>query len=102
MELELAKVGERLGVKGMTVDVKEKAKELLAEQGFDPNLGARPLRRVIQRKVLDPLSLKIVAGEVKPGEKISVDAKDGEIVIAGATFGSLRMPVQKLEKSVSK
>ncbi len=102
VELELAKVGERLGVKDITIDVKDKAKELLAEQGFDPNLGARPLRRVIQRKVLDPLSLKIVAGEVKSGEKISVDAKDGEIVIVGGTFGSLRMPEKALAKSAAK
>jgi ATP-dependent Clp protease ATP-binding subunit ClpB len=101
VELELAKVAERLTKKGIAVAVSEKAKELLAEQGFDPNLGARPLRRVVQRKVLDPLSLKIVAGEVKLGEKVSIDVKDGDIAIAGS-FGSLRMPIQKLAKTASK
>ncbi len=101
VELELAKVAGRLNKKGIAIVVAEKAKELLAEQGFDPNLGARPLRRVIQRKVLDPLSLKIVAGEVKQGEKVSIDAKDGEISITGS-FGSLRMPEKALAKSAAK
>lgn len=98
VELELAKVAERLSQKGIAVVVSEKAKELLADQGFDPNLGARPLRRVVQRKVLDPLSLKIVAGEIQLGERVSIDAKDGEIVIAGS-FGSLRMSEKTLAKS---
>jgi ATP-dependent Clp protease ATP-binding subunit ClpB len=101
VELELAKVAERLGQKGITVVVSEKAKELLVEQGFDPNLGARPLRRVVQRKVLDPLSLKIVAGEVRLGEKVSIDVKDGDITVVGSS-GSLRMPAQKLAKIASK
>ncbi|OHA67127.1 MAG: ATP-dependent chaperone ClpB [Candidatus Wildermuthbacteria bacterium RIFCSPHIGHO2_02_FULL_47_12] len=101
VELELAKVAERLAKKGITVAISEKAKELLAEQGFDPNLGARPLRRVVQRKVLDPLSLQIVAGEIKLGEKVSIDIKDGDIVIVGS-FGSMRMPSPKLAKSAAK
>ena len=51
----------------------------MAEEGFDPNLGARPLKRVIQRLVLDPLSLRIVAGEIKEKERIQVDFQDGKI-----------------------
>jgi len=54
---------------------------LLVLRGFDANLGARPLKRVIQRMVLDPLALKIVSGEVKPGEKVLVDASQGEIIV---------------------
>ncbi|MDA1337404.1 MAG: AAA family ATPase [bacterium] len=81
VELELAKVGARVSLRGIGMDVTEKAKELLAEQGFDPNLGARPLKRVIARKVLNPLSLKIVAGEVQSGGKIRVDVEDKEIVL---------------------
>ena len=94
VELELAKVASRISLKGIVMDVTEKAKDLLAEQGFDPSLGARPLRRVIQRQVLDPLSLKIVAGEVKAGERIKVDAQNGEVVVGGASE-SLRMTGQK-------
>ncbi len=81
VDLEVAKVAKRLEEKGIKIKVLEKAKDLLAEKGFDPNLGARPLRRVIQRKVLDPLALKIVSGEVKEGDKAVVDAEKEKIVI---------------------
>jgi len=81
VDLELKKVAGRLEHKKIKIKVSEKAKELLAEQGFDPNLGARPLKRVIQRKVLDPLSLKIVVGLVKEGEEVIVDSEAKKIII---------------------
>ena len=80
VELELGKVATRLEAKGVMLSYSEKAKEVLVEQGFDLNLGARPLKRVIQRKVLDPLSLKIVSGEIREGERVLIDAVDGEMV----------------------
>jgi len=80
VELELQKVANRLKDKRIEIKVAEKAKDFLAEKGFDPNLGARPLKRVIQRLVLNPLSLKIVAGELKEGEKIVVDLEENRIV----------------------
>lgn len=81
VELELGKVARRLERnQQVQFQATEKAKDLLAERGFDPNLGARPLRRVIQRMVLDPLSLKIVGGELIFGSRVAVDVKDGEIV----------------------
>ena len=79
VDLELGKVAERLRNKKIEIKVAEKTKEFLAERGFDPNLGARPLKRVIQKLVLDPLSLKIVAGEVKEGEKVMVDLEEDKI-----------------------
>ena len=99
VELELAKVALRVSVKGITMDVTEKAKELLAEQGFDPALGARPLRRVISRKVLDPLSLKIVAGEVQSGGRIRVDAENKEIVLLNSMDSLKATPKRKLQKA---
>ncbi|GAI05110.1 unnamed protein product, partial [marine sediment metagenome] len=81
VDLELKKVAERLEHKKIKIKVSEKAKELLAEQGFDPSLGARPLKRVIQRKVLDPLALKIVTGLVKKGEEVIVDSEAKKIII---------------------
>ncbi len=81
VELELAKVAERLAPQRITLDIKQSAKELLAEKGFDPNLGARPLKRVISRLVLNPLALKVVTGDVKEGARIIVEAKNGEIAI---------------------
>jgi len=81
VDLELNKVEKRLRHKNISIAVTEIAKEVLAQRGFDSNLGARPLRRVIQKLVLDALALKIVSGDVKEGDNILVDAADNEIVI---------------------
>jgi len=81
VNLELAKVKKRLEKKRIEMKVSEKVKKLLAEKGFDPNLGARPLRRVIQRLLLDPLALKIVTGEVKESSRIKVDLNDKNEII---------------------
>jgi ATP-dependent Clp protease ATP-binding subunit ClpA len=80
VELELSKVQKRLENKGIELKITDGAKDTLAEKGFDPNLGARPLKRVIQREVLDPLSLKIVSGEVREGDKVIVDSQNGIII----------------------
>jgi len=84
VDLELAKVAERLAGKKIEIRVFELAKEFLAEKGFDQNLGARPLKRVIQRQVLDPLSLKIVSGEVREGERVAVDLENEKIIFRTA------------------
>ena len=81
VELELRKVAERLKAKKIKIKTTESAKAVLAEQGFDPNLGARPLKRVIQKQVLNPLSLQIVSGLVKEGQEVMVDDQDGKIVV---------------------
>ncbi len=80
VDLQLADVAERLRQKKIEIKVTEKAKEFLAERGFDQNLGARPLKRVIQKMVLDPLALKIVSGEVKEKDRINVDLQGSEII----------------------
>ncbi len=81
VDLELQKVVERLMKnKKITIKVSEPAKEFLAVKGFDQNLGARPLKRVIQRLILDPLSLKIVSGLIIEGDRITVDLKGSEII----------------------
>jgi len=80
VDLELEKVAERLKNKKIEIQAAEEAKEFLAERGFDQNLGARPLKRVIQKQVLDPLSVKIVSGLVKEGERVTVDLEEGKII----------------------
>lgn len=80
VDLEISKVEKRLKAKEIAVAVSEKTKDLLLKEGFDPNLGARPLKRAIQRLILDPLSLKIVAGEVSEGGRVLIDAKNGKII----------------------
>ena len=80
VDLELAKVAERLKQKEIGIKVSKRAKDFLAEKGFDPNLGARPLKRVIQKMVLDPLALKIVAGELKKKAVINIDLEKDKII----------------------
>jgi ATP-dependent Clp protease ATP-binding subunit ClpB len=80
VELELRKVAERLKGKRIKINVSEKAENLLAELGFDPNLGARPLKRVIQREILDPLALKIVSGQIEEGETAEITEENGKII----------------------
>jgi len=84
VDLELAKVAQRMQEHDIVLEITEKAKELLAVKGFDQNLGARPLRRVVQKQVLDPLALQIVGGEIKAGDRVLLDAKGGEIIIQNA------------------
>jgi ATP-dependent Clp protease ATP-binding subunit ClpB len=81
VDLELQKVDRRLNAKNIRVIVSDPAKELLSRRGFDSNLGARPLRRVIQKSVLDALALQIVSGRVKEGDTVMVDVENEEIVL---------------------
>ena len=80
VDLMVSRVGVALKAKDMTIEVTDRAKQLLAKRGFDPVLGARPLRRTIQREIEDTLSEKILFGEVAAGELVSVDVEgwDGE------------------------
>jgi len=80
VDLELEKVGLRLKQKEIKIKVSDQTKELLAEQGFDQNLGARPLKRVIQKKVLDPLALKIVTGQLGAGQTVQINVETGKVV----------------------
>ena len=67
VDLMIAKLDERLRDKDMGIELTPAAKELLAKKGYDPVLGARPLRRTIQREIEDELSEKILFGELQPG-----------------------------------
>jgi len=96
VDLELEKVANRLANKNIEISVSEKAKELLAERGFDPNLGARPLKRVIQKLVLDPLALQIVTGKILEKGRVSVDVEGDKIVFRGPK--DLVKPFSKKEK----
>jgi len=101
VDLELDKVAERLKNKGIEIKITEPAKEFLSKIGFDPNLGARPLKRVIQKQVLDPLSLKIVSGEVKEGERVTIDFFQGQIkFVTARDFVKVKSPPEKAKVSV--
>jgi len=84
VDLLMKRVTEQLKAKDLEIELTDAAKTVLAEKGFDPSLGARPLRRTIQRLVEDPLSEKLLWKEFRAGQTIIVDARDGEIVFEGA------------------
>jgi len=81
VDLQIAQVAKRLADKKISLDISAEAKKLLAKEGFDPNFGARPLKRTIQHQILDPLALLIVEGKVKDGQQVTIEAKDGKITL---------------------
>ena len=91
VDLMIAKVDERLKDRDMGIELQPAAKELLSERGYDPVLGARPLRRTIQREIEDMLSEKILFGELRPGTIVTVDT-EGTGEEAKFTFTSRPKP----------
>jgi ATP-dependent Clp protease ATP-binding subunit ClpB len=80
VEIQIGRLEKRLAQQNLTLDVDATAKKLLAKEGYDPQFGARPLKRVVQEQLLNPLSMKLLEGEFKPGDKIKVTVKDDELV----------------------
>ena len=81
VDLQLAEVQRRLAEKKIRIKVSSKAKKFLADKGYDPNYGARPLKRLIQQKILDEIARGIVAGQIKSGDTAQVDADEKGIKI---------------------
>ena len=80
VELMLKDLRERLSERGLGLELTEEAKAALVREGYDPQFGARPLRRTIERRIANPLSLKILAGEFQEGDTVLVDYREGEYV----------------------
>jgi len=72
----MSRVQQQLELQGITIELKKNAKELLLEKGYDSSMGARPMRRCIQNMIEDPISEKLISGEIRSGQKIEVSAKD--------------------------
>jgi len=73
-------LAKRLLERKITLELSDNAKSLIAKEGFDPVYGARPIKRTIQRLIIDPLAQKVLSGEFKEGDTVFVDAQDGKIV----------------------
>jgi len=82
VDIQLARLMGRLAAQKLTLKLTDAARLHLAREGYDPVYGARPLKRAIQRDLLDPLSLEILAGKFHEGQIITADAKDGKIVFS--------------------
>jgi ATP-dependent Clp protease ATP-binding subunit ClpB len=79
VDLQLSLLEKRLAVRRITIDVTDAARAWLAETGYDPAYGARPLRRLIQSAIGDRLARLLIGGEVADGGKVTVDVSDGEL-----------------------
>jgi ATP-dependent Clp protease ATP-binding subunit ClpB len=79
VDIQLSRLEKRLTQQQLTLEVDSAAKKLIAREGYDPQFGARPLKRAIQDLLLDPLATKLLVGDFKPGDRIKVLAHDGEI-----------------------
>ncbi|HUB37184.1 MAG TPA: AAA family ATPase [Solirubrobacteraceae bacterium] len=84
VELQVAQVIARVADRGVHVTLTGDAKTLLANMGYDPTYGARPLRRVIQKQLTDRLALALLRGELREGDSVTVDVRDGELVLGTA------------------
>jgi ATP-dependent Clp protease ATP-binding subunit ClpB len=84
VDIQLARLAERLAARRVTIEFSDDAKRLLAERGYDPQYGARPLKRTIQSLVETPLSRLIVGGKVPDGGHVRVSRVGGEIVVEPA------------------
>ncbi|MBV9473154.1 MAG: type VI secretion system ATPase TssH, partial [Solirubrobacterales bacterium] len=79
VDLQVARVTRRVRERGIELELTDDARTLLGNLGYDPTYGARPLKRVIQKRLVDPLALAILEGRFLPGETVRVDASGGEL-----------------------
>jgi ATP-dependent Clp protease ATP-binding subunit ClpB len=84
VDLQVAKLAERVRERGVEIELTDDARTLLGNLGYDPTYGARPLRRVIQKQLIDKLALALLEGEFQPGDRVLVDAAGGELVFSKA------------------
>jgi len=83
VDLQVRALSTRLRDRRITLEVSDPAKAWLANKGYDPAYGARPLKRVIQKAVQDPLAEQILAGKIKDGQTVRLSVRDGNLVING-------------------
>jgi ATP-dependent Clp protease ATP-binding subunit ClpC len=91
VDLEVDKVLARIKAKDVHIDLQQSAKEFLIEKGYDPQYGARPMRRAVERFLEDPLAEELLRGNVKPGDRVDVVAADSKL--------SFQVPAAQTESS---
>lgn len=100
VDLLLNQVQERLQEHDVTLVVSEAAKHLVAEEGYDPDFGARPLRRAIQSKIEDALSEGILAGDFNTGDRVEADVEDGKIVFRKIDSPASQVQSEKISEPI--
>ena len=79
VDIQVGLLSRRLADRSLTLELTGAARDLLAGQGYEPAFGARPLKRLIQREVQDPLAMRLLSGEIREGETVVVDADGGAL-----------------------
>jgi ATP-dependent Clp protease ATP-binding subunit ClpB len=87
VDIQMERLKRLLVDRKIEIDLTEKARELLAEKGYDPAYGARPLKRIIQKSLQDPLAEELLAGRVNDGDKVEVGVADGLFTFNGKATG---------------
>ena len=95
VDIQMERLKKLVAERKIEIELSDAARTLLADKGYDPAYGARPLKRVIQKSVQDPLAEEILAGDVKDGDTVKVDVKDGLFTINGKLAGAPRAPAPK-------
>ncbi len=88
VDIQLGSLKARLAERRIELELSETAKDRLIQIGYDPAFGARPLKRAIQKEIETPLARKLVAGEIRDGEKVHIDDRDGELVFEAPTHAA--------------
>ncbi len=101
VDLEIAKVNDRLLERGLSLRLTEAARDFLADEGFDPDYGARPLRRVIQNLVEDKLSDELLAGRFQTGDVVLIDVVDEQLKLGKASEEASKEPDESLAEPVA-
>jgi ATP-dependent Clp protease ATP-binding subunit ClpB len=87
VDIQLRGLVKRLEDRKIRVDLTDRAKDLIIEEGYDPTYGARPLKRTIQRRILDPLAIKVLEGQFREGDTVNIDVKAGDLTFSKAETG---------------
>jgi ATP-dependent Clp protease ATP-binding subunit ClpB len=87
VRIQLRELADRLAARKFTLHITDAAVQAIADEGYDPVYGARPLKRVVQRRLQDPIAMAILEGRFHEGDTVDVDARDGAILIGGTAAG---------------
>src|SRR6476469_3525994 len=94
VEIQVTQLAGRVRERGIEIELTDAARELLGNLGFDPTYGARPLKRVIQKQLVDKLALRLLEGDFAEGDTVLVDARDGQL-----TFEKSAPKAERKEKA---
>jgi len=89
IDIQLRGLVKRLEDRKIHVELSDRAKDLIIEEGYDPTYGARPLKRTIQRRILDPLAIRVLQGNFREGDRVRIDTSGGELTFTKAEQDTL-------------